>query len=324
MVRLTNRLTGLALLLALAAGSFTAAAQTSGGAARDRTSDTENATPSLYRSTLQSDACSFDAIPRGASGAPDPRALAEYRARCPDSGYSSTTDMREERETRAPQAPEPDDLANAASDFQTFLLPSTGRRLPVYGANLFRRGLGTFAPVQNIPVTPDYIVAAGDELKITVWGAIDFSYGTTVDRAGIVTIPKVGSFSVAGVQYKDLERHLKTEIGKYYRNFQLAVSLGRLHAIPIFVVGNAARPGSYTVSSLSTLVNALFASGGPSGSGSMRAIQLRRGGTELAEFDLYEFLLHGETKNDVRLLAGDVIFIPVSYTHLTLPTTPYV
>lgn len=195
-------------------------------------------------------------------------------------------------------------------EFQDFILQSTGRDLPIFGANLFRQAPSTFAPVDNIPVTADYVIGPGDEIQIRAWGQIDVDFSATVDRNGAISVPKVGAIEVAGVRYQDLPAYLKTAFGRVFRNFQLTASLGRLRSIQIFVVGNAKSPGTYTVSSLSTLVTALFAAGGPSGVGSMRSIQLKRGNQVVADLDLYDFIVSGDKSRDARLLPGDVIYIP--------------
>ena len=187
---------------------------------------------------------------------------------------------------------------------------SAGTMLPMYGYNLFRTAPDTFEPVTHIPVTPDYTIGPGDELLIRLWGQIELSQNAVVDRNGMIDLPKVGPISVVGVRYQNLQAHLKTAMRRVFRNFELDVSLGKLRSIQIIVVGHAARPGSYTISSMSTLVNALFASGGPSGNGSMRHIQLKRKGKTITEFDLYDLLLKGDQSKDVQLLSGDVIYIP--------------
>jgi protein involved in polysaccharide export with SLBB domain len=115
---------------------------------------------------------------------------------------------------------------------------------------------------------------------------------------------------VAGVQYKDITQHVKTAVSRNFRNFELLVTMGQLRSVQIFVVGQARRPGAYTVSSLSTLVNAIFAAGGPSASGSMRSIQLKRGNRTVTEFDVYDLLLRGDKSRDAALLPGDVIYFP--------------
>ena len=200
--------------------------------------------------------------------------------------------------------------SGARNEFQDFVLQSTGRDLAMFGYNLFRGVPSTFAPVDRAPVTPDYVVGPGDELLIRGWGAVDIDYRAVVDRDGTISIPRVGTIPISGIRFQDLQPHLKNAIGRVFRNFELAVSLGQLRSIQVFVVGHAVRPGSYTVSSLSTLVNTLFASGGPTVKGSMRRIQLKRRDKLITEFDMYDLLLTGDKSKDAQLLPGDVIYIP--------------
>ena len=199
---------------------------------------------------------------------------------------------------------------NLNNEFQTFLAQSVGRVLPMYGYNLFSRPPSTFAPVSNIPVPQDYVIGPGDEIVLTGWGQVDIDLRVIVDRNGAINLPKVGTVNVAGIKYQDLERHLKNRIGRVFRNFQLSVSLGKLRSMQVFVVGQAKRPGVYTVSSLSTLINTLFMSGGPSQNGTMRHIQLKRAEKIVTELDVYELLIKGDKSKDVALLSGDVIYIP--------------
>src|SRR5207249_4479805 len=138
---------------------------------------------------------------------------------------------------------------------------------------------------------------------------IDVDYSAAVDRDGTISVPKVGVINVAGIKASDLPAYLKTVFSRTFRNFELTATLGRLRSIQIFVVGQSKRPGTYTVSSLSTLVTALFAAGGPSSKGSMRNIQLKRGNQVVIDFDLYALLLSGHKSRDAKLLPGDVIYI---------------
>jgi protein involved in polysaccharide export with SLBB domain len=180
----------------------------------------------------------------------------------------------------------------------------------VYGRQLFDEPPSTFAPLDRIPVPANYVVGPGDELLIRVWGKIDLDGHVTVDRNGQISLPRVGTLTVAGLRYEQLESFLRNAVGNLYKDFQLNVTMGRLRSIQVFVLGSARQPGAYTVSSLSTLVNALFASGGPSATGTMRRIQLRRGDQQLTEFDVYDLLRRGDKSRDVQLLPGDVIYIP--------------
>jgi protein involved in polysaccharide export with SLBB domain len=196
------------------------------------------------------------------------------------------------------------------SEFEQFAEDATGRRLTVYGRKLFDEIPTTFSPLEHIPVPADYVLGPDDELLIRVWGKIDLDYRVKVDRNGQIYLPKVGTLTVAGLRYEQVEGYLHSAIGALFKDFQLNVVLGRLRTIQIFVLGNARQPGGYTVSSLSTLIDALFTSGGPSATGSMRHIQLRRGNQTVSEFDLYDLSQKGDKSHDVRLLPGDVIYIP--------------
>ena len=196
------------------------------------------------------------------------------------------------------------------SEFQKFIASTTGEVLPIYGANLFRQVPSTFAPLDLTPVPPNYIIGPGDELRVRVWGQVNFRADVRVDRSGEVFLPQIGQVHVADIPYSDLDAHLRAAIGRVYRNFDLAAEVGQIRAIQVYVAGEARQPGVYTVSSLSTLVDALFASGGPSPTGSLRHIQLRRGGDTITEFDLYSLLIHGDKSKDATLQSGDVIFIP--------------
>ncbi|MGB8260548.1 MAG: SLBB domain-containing protein [Terracidiphilus sp.] len=201
-------------------------------------------------------------------------------------------------------APEP------LTEFQKFIASTSGQVLPIFGADLFRRVPSTFSPLDMAPVPQGYILGPDDELRIRAWGQVNFQANVTVDRAGDIYLPQVGPVHVAGLEFSALDGHLRAAIGRVYRNFDLTVDVGQIRAIQVYVTGQARRPGVYTVSSLSTLVDALFASGGPAVEGSLRHIELRRAGKTVTEFDLYGLLLGGDKSKDVKLLPADVIYIP--------------
>jgi protein involved in polysaccharide export with SLBB domain len=187
---------------------------------------------------------------------------------------------------------------------------STGKMLPIYGAKLFRTLPSTFAPVNQVPVTPDYVIGPNDELLIQSWGQVTMNNRFVVDRSGGIYIPQVGTVHVAGLRFEELQPFLKSQMGKIFRNFDLNVNMGQLRSIQVFIVGQARRPGTWTISSLSTLVNAIFSTGGPAPQGSLRHIQLKRGNQTIVDLDLYDLILHGDKSKDVPLLQGDVIYIP--------------
>jgi len=196
------------------------------------------------------------------------------------------------------------------NEFQEFVLKSIGRDLPMFGYNLFEGGPSTFAPLDRVPVPSDYVIGPGDEIVIRAWGQIDVDVRTTVDRNGRIYIPKVGAIGVAATRYQDLDARVRGAVSRVFKNFDLVVTLGELRAIQVFVVGQVRKPGSYTISSLATLVNALLASGGPTTKGSMRKVQLKRANKVVTEFDLYDLLQKGDKSKDAQLLPGDVIFVP--------------
>uniref|UniRef100_A0A7C4NZ81 Polysaccharide export protein n=1 Tax=Thermodesulfobacterium geofontis TaxID=1295609 RepID=A0A7C4NZ81_9BACT len=182
--------------------------------------------------------------------------------------------------------------------------------LKQFGYDFFRQPPSTFAPADKVPVSPEYVIGPGDEIRVSLWGSIEGSFTSVVERDGNITLPKVGTIYVAGIPFKELKEILYKEFSKYFKDFDMNVSMGQLKTIKVYVVGHAKAPGAYSVSSLSTLINALFEAGGPSKSGSMRNIQLKRGGKTIVYFDMYEFLLKGDKTKDIRLMPEDVIFIP--------------
>jgi polysaccharide biosynthesis/export protein len=215
-----------------------------------------------------------------------------------------------EEEGHTPESTREAGPITVRSDFEKFAEDGVGYPLRVYGRTLFNGVPSTFAPVDHIPVPANYSIGPGDQLLIRAWGKIDLDSVVTVDRNGQISLPKVGTLDVVGLRYDQLDGYLRTSIGSIYKGFELNVTLGHLRSIQVFVLGSARQPGEYTVSSLSTLVNALLASGGPSATGSMRHIQLRRADKLQSEFDVYDLLRKGDKSHDVQLLSGDVIFIP--------------
>jgi len=196
------------------------------------------------------------------------------------------------------------------SEFQKFISENTGEILPIFGTEFFVNGSSTFTPIQNSPVPNDYPLGPGDELTIRGWGTIDIDFRATIDRNGTISIPTVGSVALAGVKAGDAENVIRGAIAKLYKGVTVSVTFGQLRAMTVYVVGQASRPGTYTVSSLSTLVTALFASGGPNANGSMRNVQVKRAGRVVAELDLYSFIAKGDKSADIKLQDGDTIYIP--------------
>jgi protein involved in polysaccharide export with SLBB domain len=219
-----------------------------------------------------------------------------------------------ERETVAPVNPSQRKKTELPlrpeTEFEQVVADTVGRTLPVFGQTLFAQPPSTFAATNRIQVPGDYVVGPDDELQIRIWGQINADLRVVVDRSGQIYIPRVGQIAVAGVRFSELDQHLKSEILKVFHNFNLTVGIGRIRSIQVYVVGQARYPGSYTISSLSTLVNAIFASGGPTAQGSLRDVQVQRDGKTIAHLDFYELLVKGDKSRDVRLQSGDVMYYP--------------
>jgi polysaccharide export outer membrane protein len=289
------------LVVALMAGGVRAAEESGGG-----TFNAPTYTPSSAAS-----APSGGISPQMPPGAPGQRAAGRSGvAGMQGSGaIGSRGDARLRVDEAAPRRIEL--LPARPSEFQKFVEGATGRSLPLFGASFFVDAANSLATVDSVPVSSDYTVGQGDEVLIRAWGAIDVDYRATVDRNGQVNLPKIGSFTVAGVRASELERHLRAQIGRLYTNFNLNVSLGQLRGVKVFVVGPARLPGVYTVSSQGTVLSAVVAAGGPGPNGSMRKVQLKRNGAVVSELDIYDFLVQGDKSKDVQLVAGDVVvFLP--------------
>jgi protein involved in polysaccharide export with SLBB domain len=204
------------------------------------------------------------------------------------------------------------------TEFQKFVAATTGQLLPIYGVNLFHDVPSTFSPSDLAPVSSGYVIGPEDEIRVRIWGQINYSGNLRVDRSGDIYLPQAGTVHVAGLEFSALDQHLRAAVGRMYRNFDLSVDIGRIRSMQIYVTGQARRPGVYTVSSLSSLVDALFASGGPSPQGSLRDIQLKRDGKTIADFDLYALLIRGDKSKDARLLPEDVLYIPAAGSQVAL------
>jgi polysaccharide biosynthesis/export protein len=190
------------------------------------------------------------------------------------------------------------------------LQPKLSRDLRQFGYDLFREPVSTFAPVTDAPVGPDYILGPGDVMQAYLWGMVDNVLTLQVNRQGEIFVPRVGTIPVWGMPLGEVRRVIHDQLSRQYSGFRMSLNMSALRSIQVFVVGEVAQPGVYTVSSLSTMVNALFAAGGPSKLGSLRTIRLIRSNRTIGTFDMYDFLLRGERARDFRLESGDTVFVP--------------
>lgn len=198
--------------------------------------------------------------------------------------------------------------------YREFIKQEDEKKLKVFGSELFDRKKITFEPNMYLPTPTNYIIGTNDELLIDVSGLYDVSYKLKVNPEGSVRIPNIGLIKVGGMTIDNATKNIKNQLSKYYTGIStsetfVSVSLGNIRSIQITVAGEAAYPGTYTLPSLATVINALYACGGPGKIGSMRNIKLNRNGKTVAEVDFYQFLTTGKMKNNIGLQDNDVIII---------------
>jgi polysaccharide biosynthesis/export protein len=188
----------------------------------------------------------------------------------------------------------------------------------IFGRDLFRRESNEFVPSVAGPIDPSYQLGPGDEITLIITGDVESSYRLLVGRDGSLVIPEVGQLQVAGITLGQLEERLYQALGRVYSGVQrgsgatthFQVSLGRLRSIQVYITGDAEWPGAYQLNAASTVFHALYQAGGPTPIGSFRLIQVRRGGNVIRTVDLYDYLIRGDSRNDIRLQQNDQIFIP--------------
>ncbi|CAI2304951.1 SLBB domain-containing protein [Vibrio parahaemolyticus] len=178
-----------------------------------------------------------------------------------------------------------------------------------FGLDLFAGSPTTFAPISDVPVPADYTVGAGDEIVIQLFGKENTTHRLRVNRAGIINFPSLGPIQVAGMTFPDVRDSLNQRVKEQMIGVRSDISLGEMRTMQVFVMGDAYKPGAYTVSALTTISQAIYYSGGFSESGALRNVQLKRNGQVIRKLDMYDLLLKGDARNDIRLLPGDVVFI---------------
>jgi polysaccharide biosynthesis/export protein len=261
-------------------------------------------------------------IPDGAAQTPTPaqmemfrqlppaeqeRLMREYggQARRPQADEARARDRTDPRQTR--EAWENGE-ARETRRAEPVIDPATG--LVLFGYGMFRGAPEAFAPVLDIPVPTDYMLGPGDVIQVQLLGRTPGAYTLTVNRDGAVNFPDLGPISVAGLTFDHARQVMQERVAQQMIGVSASITMGELRSIRVFVLGDVEHPGSYSVSSLSTMTHALLVSGGISPIGSLRNIQLRRNGDLVAALDLYDLVLRGDNSNDARLKAGDVIFVP--------------
>lgn len=179
----------------------------------------------------------------------------------------------------------------------------------VFGRNIFNNEMLTFEPSMNIPTPANYRLGAGDAVIIDVWGASQTTFEGTVSPDGTVTIEGVGPLALAGMTVKEANEYVKKQLGRFYANSNITLTVGETRSIQVQVMGEVMVPGTYTLSALSSAFNALYAAGGISEIGTLRDIKVFRQGRVVSTIDVYDYILNGNTKGDIRLADNDVIVV---------------
>lgn len=219
-----------------------------------------------------------------------------------DGADTSETKSVQQTKDAAEKAPKSEDEVDDA--------PTDPTKLPLFGRDLFQNGLDAFRPATDIPVPANYVMGPGDTLVIQLYGKENLAHSLVLNREGQIQFPQIGPVTLAGLTFSQAQKVIEQIVSEQMIGVKASVTMGALRTIRVFVLGEVERPGSFTVGSLATMTNALFASGGITDVGSLRNIQLKRRGELVTTLDLYNLLLNGDTSNDARLLPGDVIFVP--------------
>jgi protein involved in polysaccharide export with SLBB domain len=228
-------------------------------------------------------------------------------------GRGESSYWRERPEVRLPLQGE---LTSAEAETALAALEEPGgQELGIYGRDFFRLPAAVFDPPSFGPVPQDYLIGVGDQLVVEAWGEVEFRVERVVDRDGAIILPRGGKVVCHNRTLAEVEESVRGRLAQSYSgikdgSIQIDVSLGRLRAIRVFVIGEVTQPGAYELSSVATLLTALYAAGGPGEQGSLRHVTVQREGETVATLDLYRYLLEGVREGDVILREGDTVLVP--------------
>lgn len=179
----------------------------------------------------------------------------------------------------------------------------------VFGRNLFNNELLTFEPAMNIPAPADYILGAGDQVIIDVWGASQMTFDNVISPEGFVVIEGVGRVKLAGLTVAEADKYVNSVLNGYYNGSSISLSIGEIRNVKVEIVGEVVAPGSYTLSAFSTLFNALYMAGGISDLGSLREINVYRNGKAVSKIDVYDYIINGNNVGNIRLQDNDLVVV---------------
>ena len=263
----------------------------------------KNIPPDIQKNIL-SNSSSIENIDYDVNSINKKKALYSIKDSTDTSSLIDTTDLKKEKEK--------EQLSFYEQIFKgdTIYPDSQLKSLSIFGTDIFSSKIKkTFSPLNDIPIPTNYIINIDDEIIILLWGRINDQYTLKVTRDGSINIPRLGPVYVAGLSFDKMNQNIHNRISQI-EGVNVSVSLGALRTIGVYIIGEVTTPGFYTISSLSSITNALFSAGGITKNGSFRNIELKRNGKSIAIVDLYDFLLHGNDNTSLRLLSGDVIHVP--------------
>ncbi|AWY02158.1 sugar transporter [Marinomonas primoryensis] len=219
----------------------------------------------------------------------------------------------------APQAPMLEPISNISAPVTApQVVTENSSKLPLFGYDVFNSNSLGQTVVDNLPVPLDYQMGPGDTINVQIFGKSNQNLLLTIDRDGSINLPDIGPVAVAGQSFNQLREQLNHVIKNKTIGADLSVSMGAMRTMQVYIVGEAAQPGAYNVNGLTTITQALIASGGIKQTGSLRHIQLMRRGKVVSDFDLYDLLIKGDTSKDIRLSSGDTLFIPMRDNSITI------
>src|SRR5690554_3416369 len=214
--------------------------------------------------------------------------------------------------------PQTRQTAEYVSPYDYTLIPqdTTAQQDRVYGRELFQSQNLTFAPNMNMPTPANYILGAGDQIIIDVWGDSELNVQYTIAPDGHITVPGIGRIQLSGMNVKQAESRIRTQFSTIYSDLDssqphnfLDISVGNVRAIKVTVMGEVRSPGTYTLSSFASAFHALYTAGGTTNIGSLRNIRIFRSGRQMADIDLYEYLIKGNNMEDITLQDGDIVMV---------------
>ncbi len=234
----------------------------------------------------------------------------KYSQRRKDSGNNRELTLEEVDSRARVNELKPEVTSLLETAFSGRFSEKISRNLKQFGYDLFNRAQESFTPLEDIPVSSDYLIGPGDTFILNVWGATNFTKKITVRRDGTIFVPKVGTLKVVGLSYQKMNSEIEGRITRLFSGVRVSISFESIRSVQVMIVGEVERPGSYEVASTSSPINALFYSGGIKKTGSLRQIKVIRANKEIATVDLYDFLIHGSNLS-VKLQSQDVILVPL-------------